>query len=449
MVASESLVHRYTATQDWYDQGFLEGFIALVQHDAHIQRAGYKTDDKKIMMVMCPSPKSVIDEEHLLPYGDATHFVSPVYDSSHFAVLYYDLYECTVTVFDGLNMDIRRWEKHIIHTLKIYGIKPLDAKCNAIVTTSSTKDTNNKARIGRVMELAFQSALNPEQSWPDWIVINDPSIRQTDGYNCGPIACIKVMEVFGILELDSISTIANSPEGYRPVVMEYYQQCVMKYKDDLFFQLRKKTAKSQTLVSAPDEVPSEEDEGDDHTTVTRSLALEKRNKKQAASAEKEIRRCGQAAILNGAAPGAVVTLKVDYRTHSHAQGLIGVVFDVKPTGGIKVCCDHGIITHSGGPGVYWVHVDKYVVRAKPDEHIPLTDELYTVRCMVLEGRFREKSVPTISYAKLHQFMISASSPVKKAPGCKCKKGKCGKSCGCRKKKVSCHSGCTCNGNCCE
>jgi hypothetical protein len=32
--------------------------------------------------------------------------------------------------------------------------------------------------------------------------------------------------------------------------------------------------------------------------------LEKRNSKQEASAEKEIRRCGEAAILNGAAPGA-------------------------------------------------------------------------------------------------------------------------------------------------
>jgi hypothetical protein len=76
------------------------------------------------------------------------------------------------------------------------------------------------------------------------------------------------MEVFGILEHVAITSIANSNEGYRPVVMEYYQHCVMKYKDDLFFQLRKKTAKSQNFASAPDEVPSEEDRDDDHTTVT-------------------------------------------------------------------------------------------------------------------------------------------------------------------------------------
>jgi hypothetical protein len=125
------------------------------------------------------------------------------------------------------------------------------------------------------------------------------------------------------------------------------------------------------------------------------------------------------------------------------------VFDVKPTGGIKVCCDHGIITHSGGKGVYWVPVDKYVVKARPDEYIPLPDELDMVRTLVLEGRFQKNHVPTISYAKLHEIYISAASPVKKAPGCKCKNGKCGKSCGCRRKKMSCHSGCLCNGNCNE
>ena len=148
-----------------------------------------------------------------------------------------------------------------------------------------------------------------------------------------------------------------------------------------------------------------------------------------------MKRCGEASFCNGAAPGAVVTLNVDYRTHSHAQGLIGVVFEVKPTGGIKVCCDHGIITHSGGPGVYWVPVDKYVVKARPDEYIPLPDKLDTVRNLVLEGRFNKKHFPTISYGMLHKINISAASPAKKAPGCKCKKGKCGKSCGCRKKKL--------------
>ena len=116
-------------------------------------------------MVLCPTPKAVIDEEHVLPYGDATHFVSPLDDSNHFAVLYYDLYECTVTVFDGLNMDLGKWKKHIVRTLKTYGIKPLDATCKAILITSTTKDTTKKVRIGRVMELTFQSEQHHDQLW--------------------------------------------------------------------------------------------------------------------------------------------------------------------------------------------------------------------------------------------------------------------------------------------
>ena len=68
--------------------------------------------------------------------------------------------------------------------------------------------------------------------------------------------------------------------------------------------------------------------------------------KQAENILKAIKRCGSAAIDSGAVPGAVVTLKVDYRTHSHAQSLIAIVYNVKKTGGILVCCDHGVITHS-------------------------------------------------------------------------------------------------------
>ena len=87
---------------------------------------------------------------------------------------------------------------------------------------------------------------------------------------------------------------------------------------------------------------------------------------------KEIKICGAAALESGAEPGAVVTLKVDYRTHSHAQGSIAIVYDVKATGGILACCEQGFITHSGAKRNYWVPTHKYKVIAKKEEVIPLT-----------------------------------------------------------------------------
>ncbi len=145
----------------------------------------------------------------------------------------------------------------------------------------------------------------------------------------------------------------------------------------------------------------------------------------------------------------MVTLKVDYRTHSHAQGLIAIIFDVKKTGGILVCCNQGVIKHSGTKGSYWVPVDKHVIVARKEEGCPLPAKLAAVRQMVLSGEFDPKSCPWILYSKLHERSINATSPVKRSTGCRCKNGECEKACECNKKRVHCHSGCSCNGNCCK
>ena len=84
-----------------------------------------------------------------------------------------------------------------------------------------------KCNSGWWMEMSFKSELHPHQEWPDWTVCNDTDIIQTDGCSCGPIACAKVMEVFGILEPGSMATIEKYPGGYCAVVMEYYERLVI------------------------------------------------------------------------------------------------------------------------------------------------------------------------------------------------------------------------------
>jgi hypothetical protein len=116
------------------------------------------------------------------------------------------------------------------------------------------------------------------------------------------------------------------------------------------------------------------------------------------------------------------------------------------TGGILVCCKHGVITHSGTKADYWVPYDKYRIVAKKDEIIPLPSELQEVRDMVLGGKYNAEPQKRISYAKLHDKSIQSSSPVKRGKGCTCRRG-CKKSCGCKKNGYKCHSGCFCNGNC--
>jgi hypothetical protein len=69
--------------------------------------------------------------------------------------------------------------------------------------------------------------------------------------------------------------------------------------------------------------------------------MAKRNRKQQSQAKKAMKQCGHAAQAAGAGIGAVISLKVDYRTHSHAQGLLVIVYEMKEdTGRILVCCEH-------------------------------------------------------------------------------------------------------------
>ena len=60
-----------------------------------------------------------------------------------------------------------------------------------------------------------------------------------------------------------------------------------------------------------------------------------KNYKQESNEMRAIRQCGRAAMTNGACKVALVSLKVDYRTHCHTQGLLAIVYE--DSGGILVC----------------------------------------------------------------------------------------------------------------
>jgi hypothetical protein len=116
-VGNSSYEHDLRFSQDRYGAEFITGFIVMIQHDAHLSTPNYKNADR-VMMAFCTYPKRQVTE--ILPYGNATQFVSIVFHKQHYAVLYYNIANCSVNGFDGLNMDIQKWQDHVIHTVKTY-----------------------------------------------------------------------------------------------------------------------------------------------------------------------------------------------------------------------------------------------------------------------------------------------------------------------------------------
>ncbi len=112
----------------------------------------------------------------------------------------YDIERQNVIVYDSLFMKLMTWQHHVMHTLKKYGLQRHDAQCNVVVKTKRPE-----------LELYFEDKDEP------WVVYNDHTILQVDGYNCGPIAFLKVMEIYGILPLNSVAEIAIKGMATVPV----------------------------------------------------------------------------------------------------------------------------------------------------------------------------------------------------------------------------------------
>ncbi len=224
--------HCLRFSQDWYGTEFITGFAVMIQHDAHLSTPNYKNADR-VMMVFYMYPKRQVME--ILPYDNAMHFVSVVFHKQHYAVLYYNIANHSVTVFDGLNMDIQKWQDHVIHTVKTYGLQSPNASVDCEFWEEVEVDKHGrKKRTDMVLEISFDD-LNHKQPWH---VKNDQSYVQGDDVSCGPIASLKLMEIYGSIEEGSIARIGESSHGYWPLVMDYFNDCVRRYDNDLKVKVR-------------------------------------------------------------------------------------------------------------------------------------------------------------------------------------------------------------------
>ncbi len=164
---------------------------------------------------------------------------------------------------------------------------------------------------------------------------------------------------------------------------------------------------------------SEEDDGANiiinKEAAVRKEAMEKQNCKQETSAIKAMKVCGRAALESGVGIGALVSLKVDYCTHCHAQGLLAIVYRFQEnSGGILVCCEHGIVTHEGSSADFWVPYDKYKIIAGNDSTFPISKKLQAVHDKVLAGNFVDYTgTPRILFSKYVDIGLGMASPVKK------------------------------------
>ena len=76
-----------------------------------------------VQVITCHFPSAAVMEHQLKTVHNNTgKLLLVAFSSNHFAVLEFNLTKRTVSVFDGLNLNITQWKDHVVHTLREYGI---------------------------------------------------------------------------------------------------------------------------------------------------------------------------------------------------------------------------------------------------------------------------------------------------------------------------------------
>ena len=73
----------------------------------------------------------------------------------------------------------------------------------------------------------------------EWTMQSGTFLKQMDGFNCGPIACLKLMELFSPSLFDKATQNMFHPTVYRPWVMNQFKVMLRKFKKDLQISIPK------------------------------------------------------------------------------------------------------------------------------------------------------------------------------------------------------------------
>lgn len=208
----------------WWDTDFIAAFTTLVAHESHVDC--HLRSIKNTQLIHCPHPNiHPAESECKSLHANVERLVSVLHDVDHFSVLEINIHRRSMTVYDGLKRELKRWDNHITNILR---------RCKLM--TQDCSSTHVSKSDWRGMEV--RKIVISEDNSNFWTVESDVKIQQNDTYNCGPIACMKVMELFRSPEYELFDPTMHDIGIYRHIVMDAFKRLVARFSSDLKVTVR-------------------------------------------------------------------------------------------------------------------------------------------------------------------------------------------------------------------
>ncbi len=192
-----------TNTDVWLDGDFISTFASLVCHNNHslvptaLMESGQ--DVPQLTHVTYPNRNMTINDYKALP-SSVECVVAMMHTRLHYAVMEVTIDTQTIKKFDGFYQPLLDWKDHVIRAMrKCMLVDPFvvcsSAQFNedtAVYVIKGCSRKPNEWVNGYDIIIAMQK----------WQLERGYFLHQWDGNNCGPIARMKIMELFHAIDVE-------------------------------------------------------------------------------------------------------------------------------------------------------------------------------------------------------------------------------------------------------
>jgi hypothetical protein len=125
-----------------------------------------------------------------------TKVVAVMHDRDHYAVMEIDVPMKKVVIYDGLYKELDKWMDHAVSGIKQCMLLGLNATLHHRADEPRVSSTGRSRHPQKAIH-GYSLFLGLEE----WRLERGEFIKQVDTFNCGPILCMKILEIYKITTL--------------------------------------------------------------------------------------------------------------------------------------------------------------------------------------------------------------------------------------------------------
>ena len=233
VVGDESYLQSIENSTLWWDQEFVTAVSTMTAHYAH-------TYDQRNRSIVLPHLVNIITATNAI-HESACKNIDPsvkrvvgvIHQVNHYAVMEINIKTRVARIYDGLRVrPLVSWTQHVINALQMCNQMSM-AGVTDTVPDSPTQVNHPRTRNVRHQVLGYTLTIDHEM----WRLEPGEFIAQTDGYNCGPIACLKLLAMYHLVSVEDVE-MSNATGLIRRLVIEKWRRFVDYCDDDLVVRKR-------------------------------------------------------------------------------------------------------------------------------------------------------------------------------------------------------------------